>query len=252
MSIQRSWLFVPGDKQKMIKNTKDLETDIIIFDLEDSVLEKNKLEAIKNINNFISYDNDYENNYYVRINNDSSQSALKDITSIFNKKIKGFILPKSECPNQIICVDRKLSQLEKEQKVRKGEIKVIPLIESAKGVLNAFELGKSSNRVKCLAFGSLDYILDIDAEETSDRLEIFYAQYKLVVASRAAGIEPPIDTVFPDIENINGLYRESEYAKKLGFQGKLLIHPSQIDVINKVFSPTLTDIEEAKKIINII
>ncbi|MFJ8066616.1 aldolase/citrate lyase family protein [Psychrobacillus sp. NPDC096426] len=117
------------------------------------------------------------------------------------------------------------------------------------GVHNAFNIASSSKRIRSLAFGSIDFTLDIKGELTTNGLELLFARSQLVIASRAARIESPIDTVFSDFKDTEGLTRETKLIKELGFQGKLVIHPSQISIVNDVFRPTQTEVEKAHQIV---
>lgn len=164
--------------------------------------------------------------------------------------MKGIVLPKAETKEDIQFVSKIIEEKEKEFGITIGEIQLVPLIESALGVHNAFSISSSSKRVRSLAFGSIDFTLDIKGETTSHGLELLYARSQLVIASRAAGIESPIDTVFSDFKDSEGLNRETKLIKELGFQGKLVIHPSQISIINEVFMPTQTEVEKAFQIVS--
>jgi citrate lyase subunit beta/citryl-CoA lyase len=149
----------------------------------------------------------------------------------------------------MIVLSEIISKLEKEAGISDGTIEIVPMIESAIGLQRAYEIASSVQRVKRLAFGSLDFALDINAQLTKEGTELLYARSQLVVVSRAAGIEAPIDTVFFDIKDSANLTKEALFVKQLGFQGKLVIHPSQIDIVNEVFKPTKLEIEEAGLIV---
>lgn len=248
MVLFRSWMFVPGNVERRLAKVKDLPADVIIYDLEDSVPLDEKEKARIMVRGALK--NNTKTVNFVRVNAVSTDYFLDDINEIIEKKLTGIVLPKSERKEEILFVDYLLSQFEKKMDIEKNSIVIVPLIESALGLLNTFEIASSCKRVKQLAFGSADFALDIHAELTKEGSEILYARSHLVASSRAAGIDPPIDAVYLHIKDKEGLLRDTKQAKQLGFQGKLAVHPDQIEVINGVFTPGPEEIEEAKAIVD--
>jgi citrate lyase subunit beta/citryl-CoA lyase len=146
----------------------------------------------------------------------------------------------------------KVGSAEEIQRVKRelsGQMQIIPLIETAKGVYFAHEIASADLSVVRLAFGAVDYSLDLGISISYEQQELMYPRSQLAVASRAAGIEPPIDTVFVDLDHEEGLIREARVAKRLGFRGKLVIHPKQIQPVHAVFSPTKEELEWAQRIV---
>jgi citrate lyase subunit beta/citryl-CoA lyase len=236
-------MFVPGSDPKKMKKARSLTADALIYDLEDAVSFIEKATARQMVKDEIGLNLNQAK--YVRINGSSTSFFHDDLHELISENLKGIMLPKSESVEQMTDLNEIISQLEMAAGISKGTIEVVPLIESALGLHRAYEIAISVPRVKCLAFGSLDFALDINAKLTKEGAELLYARSQLVVVSKAAGIESPIDTVFFDIEDTTNLTRETAFAKQLGFQGKLVVHPLQVNIVNEVFSPTKEEIEEA-------
>jgi citrate lyase subunit beta/citryl-CoA lyase len=247
MSLYRSWMFVPGNNERRMEKVKELSPDVIIYDLEDAVALSEKEKARSLVRNAIEQYRERFN--VVRINDLNTSYFLDDLTELITEGLSGVVLPKASKAEDIITLDRLITQLEQNKQLVIGSIEIIPLIENAQGVYFAYHIAQSSPRVKRLAFGSVDYTLDINAELTKEGTEILFARSQLVLQSRAAGIESPIDAVFIDIKDQEGLLRDTKLARQLGFQGKLVVHPDQIGIVNDVFTPTQTEIKEAQAVI---
>jgi len=157
------------------------------------------------------------------------------------------MLPKAETAEGVARVDWLLCFLETQHGLIKGSTDLVPLIESARGIKNAGEIASCSARVKRLCFGAVDYTLDMGIELTRESSELFYARSGLAVACRSAGLEGPIDTVFTDVKDSDGLTADCRLARGLGFQGKLVIHPGQVQLVNTVFSPTPEEVSRAER-----
>jgi citrate lyase subunit beta / citryl-CoA lyase len=247
LKLARTWMFVPGSEMKKMEKSRSFVADALIYDLEDAVSFSEKDAARKIVKNEVR--SNHKQAKFVRINGFHSSLFQDDLNEIFDVNIQGIFFPKSESVEQMIVLSEIISKLEKEADISDGTIEIVPMIESALGLQRAYEIASSVQRVKRLAFGSLDFALDINAQLTKEGTELLYARSQLVVASRAAGIEAPIDTVFFDIKDSANLTKEALFVKQLGFQGKLVIHPSQIDIVNEVFKPTNQEIEEAGLIV---
>lgn len=250
----RSYLFVPATKISMIEKAILSESDSVIIDLEDAVAtsEKQKAreiakEGLLNVKG--------RKPTFIRINDISTQFWEGDLSFAFNSGATGVVVPKAESLSGIRLVCNKIRELAEQNPVD-GEIKntiedfqVIPLIETAKGVQFVYEIASADPMISRLAFGSIDFSLDINCELTAGGLELLYSRSQVVIASRAANIARPIDAVYPDLNNPDGLTFEATFAKQIGFKSKLIIHPKQIDIVHKVFSPSDKEIEEAKQIV---
>jgi len=244
MYSKKSWLFIPSNNSKMVKKAKELKADVLIFDLEDAVPVAKKKEAYQILHDNLDACLLQEKKVIVRINSVNSSFIKDDIDFITNQNISTIMVPKIETQTDII----NLVDLLKQKEVNQQTI-LIPLIETAKGVENLLTIAKSSHRIERVAFGALDYINDIKGFVSKQGYELSYARGKIINSSRAANILEPIDTVFKDIEDLEGLHNETKIVKNMGFKGKLAVHPKQLDIINKIFSPTFEEVEKAKKIV---
>lgn len=247
MSKEITWFFVPGSNLRNIEKVNTLEADAFIFDLEDAVAISEKQNARENVVKAIQHYQ--QKNIFVRINSFDSPFFLEDVENVVVEGLSGIVLPKAETSMQLEVLDKLLIEKEKKLNIPIGSIKIVALIESAMGVHHAIELAKF-NRVIRLAFGAIDYTLDIQATLTDHRLELLFARSQLVLASRLAQLEGPIDTVYADIYNESGLRKETTLSKELGFKGKLIVHPAQIKIVNEVFIPSKSEVEQARKIID--
>ncbi|MDT8861006.1 CoA ester lyase [Alkalihalobacillus sp. MEB130] len=244
MKINRSYLFVPATKIKVIEKAVYSDADCIILDLEDAVAKSEKqnarLLAIEALKKFKD-----EKPIYVRINDLSTLYWEDDLECALLHGASGIVLPKAESKMDIKIVSNKI-----QQKKITDNFEVIPLIESAKGIQFIYEIVTADEMVSRLAFGSIDFSLDIDCQLTSNGYELLFARSQIVIASKAAGVAGPIDAVFPDLNNESGLKNEADFARQIGFKAKLIIHPKQIETVHHVFSPSKEEIEEAKQIVS--
>ncbi|WP_257351130.1 HpcH/HpaI aldolase/citrate lyase family protein [Pseudalkalibacillus decolorationis] len=247
MNVCRSYLFVPAKEMSIIKKAVMSNADSVIIDLEDSVAFDQKDTARGLVKQALQELNERKQ-IYVRINNFTTPFWEKDLACSVINGASGVIVPKTENKEQITYICEKVRELI-QAKNRTIPFKVIPLIETAKGVQFAYEIAGADPLISKLAFGSIDYSLDIGCELTSGRGELLYALSRIVVASRAADISGPIDAVFPELGNSKELELEAIQGKKLGFKGKLTIHPQQIEIVNKVFSPKEKEIEDSREIV---
>lgn len=244
MRLRRSRIYIPGNNPRMIETCGLFEADVITLDLEDSVSLEQKLDARMLVSEGLKDLNFGRSEITIRINslNNSGKEDLKEI--IPTGKVDAIYLPKTEKTDDIKELERILDELEQE----KGKTKIVPILESAKGVLNAYEIAKSSSRLIALSFGGEDYTRDLGGERTREGYELFYARSRVVMCAKAAGVQA-LDTVHSDISDMDGLKENCLRIKHMGFDGKAAIHPSQIPVIHEAFNPTQEEIEYAKKVI---
>ena len=249
MRSARTWMFVPGANRRQMEKALLLPADALIFDLEDAVAGGEKENARKQVKGVL------QRNVapgsparYVRINGADTPYFEDDVREVAEAGLDGIVLPKVEGPEQVHLLEKRLEQVS-HPKPGERVVEIVPIIESACGLYRACEIAGASRRIRRLLFGAIDFALDIGAELTKDGLELLYARSQLVVVSRAAGIEAPIDSVFPDLQDETGLVREARMARQLGFQGKLLIHPKQIEPVNRVFAPSGGELAEAREIV---
>ncbi|MCS5695918.1 HpcH/HpaI aldolase/citrate lyase family protein [Desulfofundulus thermocisternus] len=243
----RSFLFAPATDLRKVDKALSLEADAVILDLEDAVAVSEKVRARSLVLDVLGCAD--RKSIYVRVNGANTRWIVGDLMAVVGGRPTGIMLPKAEDAEEVRRVDWLIGQLEREYGLPAGEMEIIPLVETARGVMNAYGLAASCPRVKRLAFGAVDYTLDIGTSLSGQGTEIFYARSHLVVASRAAGIEGPIDTVYPNIKDGEGLAAECRLVRSLGFAGKLVIHPAQLGPVNEIFSPTPGEIDYAAKVV---
>lgn len=249
--LNRSLLFVPADQEKMLLKINHLEADVILIDLEDAVAMDDKQIGRDLIKKHIHF---WNKSIFIRVNGIETDDFQEDMDLIREmsdaKSLNGVMLPKSSSEHDITILTQYLDITEQQTNENYG-IKIIPLIESALGVEESYKIASADPRVMRLAFGGIDFTSDIGAEVTTKEKELLYARSKIILSSRCANIGKPIDTVYTDFKNNDGFNDSCTFAKSLGFGGKLLIHPSQIEITNTIFSPTKEDIDFAKKVMTL-
>ncbi len=243
--FRRSRLYLPGDQPKFFLNAAIHKPDGLILDLEDSVAPPSKDSARILVRNALRAIDFKGAERMVRIN--QLPLGYEDLEEIIPHKVDLILIPKVEYPEQIKEIDKKVDELLKEHPDTFDPF-YMPIIESAAGVINAYEIARASKRNVALAIGLEDYTADIGTQRTNEGRESFFARSMLVNAAKAAGIQA-IDTVFSDVNDMEGLRASVLEAKSLGFDGKGCIHPRQIRVIHEAFAPTEKEIEKAKKIV---
>lgn len=237
--MERSYLFVPGHRTDLIKKALSTETDAVIVDLEDAVANERKEEIRYQVFDALRDIGRNLKKIYLRINETKSPFYRGDVELALQLPITGVVLPKAQSREELLQLDKLL--LEKS--------KIIPLIESAKGVFFCKDIASASRNVERIAFGAVDYCLDMGISITDQQEELIFPRSLIAVASRTSGIEPPIDTVYVNFKDLEGLKEEAKRAKRLGFLAKLCIHPEQVNIVNQIFSPTMEEQNWAKEII---
>jgi len=245
--LLRSLLFVPGNNSRFLEKAKSLRADIVCFDLEDSVPLEEKKSARNLIKNALKNRSEYNSEIYVRTNSPISGMIPDDLQEIIQKGVDGIVIPKVNTPNEIKKIERTMLGLEKKRKLK--PIELMASIESTEGVVNAYSIASYSKRVSALIFGVFDLLNDLGIEYTKKSEGAVYSRTKIPVDARAAG-KYAIDAIWQDLDDVAGLEQDSFTAKNLGYVGKSIIHPNQIDIVHKVFYPTPSEIEWAKKVID--
>jgi citrate lyase subunit beta/citryl-CoA lyase len=243
--LRRSRLYLPGNEPKYFINAGLHNPDGLILDLEDSVAHSQKDAAQILVRNALRSVDFYGGERMVRIN--QLPRGFEDLKFIVPHNVHVILIPKCESAEQVKEVKKEVDALKKEHNI-KSEIYFMPIIESAKGVIKSFEIASASKNNCALAIGLEDYTADIGTQRTEEGKESFFARSMVVNAARAAGIQP-IDTVYSDVSNMEGLRQSVIEAKSLGFEGKGCIHPRQVKVVHEAFAPTNEEIEKAKKIV---
>ena len=243
--LRRSRLYLPGNEPKFFINAGLHKPDGIILDLEDSVAPSEKDSAQFLVRNALRSVDFYDAERMVRIN--QLPRGLTDLRYTVPHNVHVILIPKCESSIQIKDVEEEIHKLKNKYKI-KNEIYLMPIIESALGIIKAYEIASASKNICALAIGLEDYTADIGTQRTNEGKESFFARSMIVNAAKAAGVQA-IDTVFSDVADMEGLRQSVLEAKSLGFEGKGCIHPRQIKIIHEAFAPTTEEIEKAWKIV---
>jgi citrate lyase subunit beta/citryl-CoA lyase len=247
----RTALFVPGNRPDRVDKAMTLPADAVIIDLEDAVPLAHKEQTRAVVSEKLARHTGRKT--IVRVNSLGSDFLHGDLAELVSDSLFCIMLPKVEEADHVVEINELLLSREKQKGIERGRISVIVQIESAKGVQNVFDIVSKDcdpSRILTVAFGAADYTLDLGIGITKDGTELSYARSRLPVACRAAGVEPPLDTPYMiDLKDMEALEADAQRAKQLGFQGKLCIHPNQLDICNRVFSPTKDEIEFARKVV---
>ena len=244
----RSLIFVPGNSMRFVEKAKTLAADIICFDLEDSVPDNEKVAARRIISEtLLARRQEYSGIVYVRTNSPESGLIPDDLKAVLQEGIDGIVVPKVNDVSEMLEIKKHIVMLEKERKTDK--IALMPSIETARGVVNAYLIASAEERIKALVFGVFDFLYDMRLDyDEHDPLGYSYVRAKIPVDARAAGVHA-IDAIWQKIDDIDGLIRDATMARRLGYSGKSIIHPSQIEPVHKVFRPSKNEVEWAKKVV---
>ena len=249
--MRRSMLFLPGNNPNLLINGNCLGADAVIFDLEDAVSPTEKDAARILVRNTLRYMDFRGCETIVRINSIDTSYWQKDIDEVLPYKPSLILLPKTGSETDVLTADAYISSVEEKLGMEQGSVGLMPLIETALGVENAFRIASATSRVKALFLGAEDLTADLQCKRTKESREIEYARTRLVVAARAAGVEV-YDTPFTDVNDDEGIWVDAKTAKALGFNGKASISPRHVEVINSVFSPTQADVDYAYEVMDAI
>ena len=245
--LRRTMMFVPGANAAMLRDAALYGADSVMFDLEDAVSLKEK-DSARTLVHFALKTFDYSNvETVVRINGLDTVGA-QDVEAMVLAGVNVIRLPKTETAQDIIDVETVIEKVEKENNIPLGRTKMMAAIESAEGTLNAREIALASDRLIGIALGAEDYVTNMKTKRHPDGQELFFARSYILHAARAAGIAA-IDTVYSDVNNMEGFADEVRRIKQLGFDGKSVINPRQIPVVNDIYAPTEKEIQHAKEVI---
>lgn len=249
--MRRTMLFLPGNNPRMIMNGGLLGADSIIFDLEDAVAPDEKDAARELVSKALKALDFRKCEIIVRINALDTAYWEEDLEKIIPLAPDVIMPTKVSDGDYIRRLDEKMSREEEKAGILTGKTGIIPLLETASGIENAYEIARASKRMKALYLGAEDLTADLRAPRTKEGKEIFYARGRIVCAARAAGIEV-YDTPFTDVEDMEGLEKDTKAAKALGFTGKAVISPRHVDCVNEIFSPSQAEIQYAGMVIEAI
>lgn len=249
--LMRSLMFVPGHNEKLLDSAAKTESDVLLLDIEDSVQPpSNKYIARQTIKRYIN-NNGFPNKLiFPRVNDRESGFLLKDIYDLSIPGINGFMYPKSMRGEDIYFIDKLLETIEYEKGVPVGTFKIIPLIETTAAVLNAQDICKASKRVIAIAFGCEDYVAHLEGINDPEGVSIYTARAMIAMAARACGVIP-IDTVHINVHDLEDLEDNLKLAKKLGYEGMLVLHPKELPLVHKYFSPSDEEINLAREMLTL-
>lgn len=249
IKLRRSMLFVPGANAAMISNSFIYKPDVIMFDLEDSVALREKDAARMLVVQAIKHPFYKDIEKTVRVNPLTSEFGKADLRAVVKAGVDIVRLPKTDSAQDILDMEAEIEKIEKECNIEIGRTKMLAAIESANGILNARDITMSSKRLMGIALGAEDYVKDMKTERSPEGIELLFARSTILHAARGAGIMA-FDTVYTDANNEEGFLREASLIKQLGFDGKSLINPRQIDLIHNLYAPTQKEVDFAKAVIN--
>jgi citrate lyase subunit beta/citryl-CoA lyase len=247
--LARSYLLAPGSHERILHGAFATDADAVVIDLEETVATEHKPRARALARDVLAGRARVSGpRAFVRINGVRSGLWRADLEAVVCGGLDGVRVAHVDSGEELALVHEALTELERARGLEAGAIDVIPTVESAAGVLRAHEIA-SGPRVRALAFGNVDFLRDVGATANGD-LESLYARSHLVVASRAAGILPPIAPVHTRLADIGDLKRSSEAARRLGFFGRSCVHPSQLPVIHEVFTPSASEVADAESVLS--
>jgi citrate lyase subunit beta/citryl-CoA lyase len=256
MPLNRSYLFAPGNVARRVEKALTLDADAVILDLEDSVAASDKPATRRLIAEAVGRPR--KPRLYVRVNAASTPFCYADLLGTVRKGVEGVVLPKVESAAELHAIDWMLSNLEREHGIPEGSIDLIPQLETAAGVQRIERIVQAGSlrtykptpwRVKRVAFGAADFAHDLGLSVSMDEPELAEARARLVMISRAAGLENPLDSPWFHLKEPEAFQRALERSRRGGFQGRLCIHPDQIAPVNAAYSPSAAELAQAERIV---
>jgi citrate lyase subunit beta/citryl-CoA lyase len=241
-------LFAPGDKARVLQKSLDAGADCVIWDLEDAVAPAEKDLARMTIGEALKSLPPQPVPVFVRINAVSTKMLEADLAKIVQPGLHGVLLPKAESASHVQELEHALAWLEKVNGLEEGAIKIRCLVETCLGALNAYSLATASRRVEALCLGAEDFTLDLGVPRSREGVELAHARGEIALAAGAAKVTA-IDTVFSFLNDEEGLVQECRLARRIGFRGKLALHPKQVPIINSEFSPSASELAFAEKVV---
>jgi citrate lyase subunit beta/citryl-CoA lyase len=249
--ILRSILFVPAVVERFVARAPETGADVVCLDLEDSVPPDEKSGARTMAAEAVATMPRSRYSTFVRVNGLDTGLLEDDLLAVVRPGLDGIVLPKAHSGEAVTQADHYLTILERQQGMEAGTVSVIPLLESAAGILNSREIAAASPRLAGLSLGAEDLAADMGLQRSEAGREIEWPRAQLAAAAAAAGLVP-IDTPEPDYTDPERLERDATFARSLGFRGKYCIHPAQVEVVNRVFSPTAQEMAEAREIVRLL
>jgi citrate lyase subunit beta/citryl-CoA lyase len=249
--LMRSLLFVPAHNPRLMNSALTVEADVLLLDIEDSVQPlENKHKARELVVKMMSEGLFKDKVIFPRINDRESGQLLNDVTRLTIEGITGFMYPKAKKGEDIYFFDKLLETIEYEKGIPVGTFKIIPLIETASAVLNAQDICNASKRIVAIAYGSEDFIADLEGQHDLEHESLFVPRNMIAMAARACKVIP-IDTVHVRVKDLEDLEKNLVLSKKLGFEGMLCLNPIELPLVHRYFSPSEQDVFEAKEILRL-
>lgn len=248
IKLRRSMLFVPGSNAAMISNTFIYKPDSIMFDLEDAVALKEKDSARILVAHALQHPLYQEIETVVRVNPLDSEFGLNDLNAVVRAGVDVVRMPKTETAQDVVDMDLAITEIEKACGREVGSTKMLAAIESPLGITQANQIATASKRLIGIALGAEDYVRNLKTERSPEGIELLFARCSILQAARAASIQA-FDTVYSNANNEEGFLKEAALIKQLGFDGKSLVNPRQIELLHNLFAPTQKDVDQAEKII---
>jgi citrate lyase subunit beta/citryl-CoA lyase len=253
--VNRSFLFAPGNVARRVEKALTLDADVVIVDLEDSVAVSDKEATRKLVAEALARPR--KGRAYVRVNAPSSPFCYGDLAATLHPRVDGVVLPKVESAADLHAIDWLIAALERERGIAEGSIDLMPQIETAAGMQRIDRIFQARNlrpykgrwRVKRAAFGAADYGHELGLAPTLDEPELADARARMVLASRAAGLENPIDSPWFHFKEADAFARALERSRRGGFQGRLCVHPDQISPVNRAYLPSEEEVARAERIV---
>ncbi|MDR2787526.1 MAG: CoA ester lyase [Candidatus Accumulibacter sp.] len=249
--LRRTLLFVPGNMPSMLQNVPLFKCDSVIIDLEDAVNHAEKDAARNLVRRFLENWKDRNKEVLVRINPLYTKWGRDDLKAILPERPDAIRFPMCETPELALELDAELAAYERANGLEVGHFGILPSIETVKSVLNAYAIATSTKRIFGLAFGAEDYTASMGVARTNSGEDLIHPRMMIVMAAKAAGIQA-IDSVFSDVNDMEALKKETELVKRIGYTGKCLVNPRQIDVIHEAFAPKREEIDYALEVVEAI
>ena len=246
----RSLLFVPGNQTNMLNKAASFSPDAFVPDMEDSVAWDDKSQAREIVSANLGMLANTGKHVIPRINSLDTGLCETDLEAIVGPHIYGVSVGKINTPADVVVISETIARLETEHNITKGSIKLVLWIETAVGILNAYQILSSDDRIVAAAFGAEDFTNDMGIERNEDDREILFPRSQVAIAARAAGVLA-LDTPFFGFRDPDSLKLNSEQSKSIGFKGKFAIHPLQVEIINQCFSPSKNEISHAMEVIKV-
>jgi len=244
-------LFVPGHNRKLLESAVRSGADALILDIEDSVRPDNQKQVAREMITSLMTEGLFKDHtVFVRINDLESGHLLRDITALTIDGVAGFVYPKARFGKDIYFIDKLLDTVEAGLGVPQGRFKLVPLIEMAAAVLNAQEIASASSRVVAIAFGCEDFISDLGGLHDEAGRSLQTPRAMIAMAAKAAGVQA-IDTVHVNVHDLEGLEKNLEFVRELGFDGMLVLHPKELELVHQYFSPSDDDVDRANEMLRL-